>query len=99
MIKEENKSTIKLDVQMFAEKDIKKQSTNSLKRGITSYDKRISEHQNKVKNPSKYVEDWDKLPDYKKEGLKRHWNKEISNFKTSKEDRIKELKERGEYND
>ena len=99
IIKEENKSTIKLDVQMFAEKDIKKQSTNSLKKGITSYNKRISEHQNKVKNPSKYVENWDELPDYKKEGLKRHWNKEISNFQTSKEDRITELKERGEYND
>ena len=94
-----NKDIIKLDVQMFAEKDIKKQSTNSLKKGITSYDKRINEHQKKIDNPQKFIEDWDKKDVREQNGLVKHWKKEIKNFQTSKNDRIEELKERGEYNE
>lgn len=94
-----NSDKMKIDFQMFAEQDIKKQSTRSLQKGVASYNKRISEHQNKIKNPSKFVEGWGTLPSYKQEGLIKHWNKEIKNFQTSKNDRITELKERGEYND
>ena len=94
-----NSDRMKIDFQMFAEQDIKKQSTRSLQKGITSYDKRISEHQNKINNPSKFVKGWDNLPTYRQEGLIKHWKKEVENFRTSKNDRITELKERGEYND
>ena len=33
------------------------------------------------------------------EGLKRHWNKEIRNFKQSIQNRIDELKSRGDYDE
>ena len=35
----------------------------------------------------------------KKAGLIRHWIKEISNFKESIDNRINELKKRGDYNE
>ena len=92
-------STMKLDLQLFAEKDIKNQDSNSLKRAIRKYQKRIEEHKSKINNPQEYIEDWDSLPAMKQEGLKRHWNKEINNFNTSIDDRIAELKERGDYNE
>ena len=94
-----NYGTIPINIQLFAEKDIKKQSSDSLKKGIRSYEKRITEHQNKIKNPAEFVEGWNEMPAHKQEGLKRHWEKEIKNFKNSKDDRIAELKGRGEYDD
>ena len=44
----------------------------------------------------KYIDNWDSLSYLKKEGLKKHWKKEINNFETSIKDRILELKERGD---
>lgn len=43
--------------------------------------------------------EWDNYDQCYKDGLRRHWNKEIWNFKQSIQDRIDELKERGDYND
>lgn len=34
-----------------------------------------------------------------KKGLIKHWNKEIRNFNQSINDRIKELKDRGDYDE
>ena len=44
-----------LDIQMFAEKDIFRQDSNSLKKGIASYKKRISAHQQKIKHPELHI--------------------------------------------
>ena len=85
-----------IDLQFFGEKDIVNQSSNSLKRAIRKYQKRIEEHTNKIKDPEKYIDNWDSLSYLKKEGLKKHWKKEINNFETSIKDRILELKERGD---
>ena len=35
----------------------------------------------------------------RQEGLKKHWNKEIRNFNQSIQDRIDELKARGDYDE
>ena len=92
-------SKIKANLQYFAEKDIKNQESSSLKRAIKKYKKRIDEHNEKIKNPEKYIEDWQSLSSMKQEGLKRHWNKEIRNFNNSIDDRVAELKERGDFDE
>ena len=92
-------SKIKANLQYFAEKDIKNQESSSLKRAIKKYQKRIDEHNEKIKNPEKYIEDWQSLSSMKQEGLKRHCNKEIRNFNNSIDDRVAELKERGDFDE
>ena len=92
-------SKIKANLQYFAEKDIKNQESSSLKRAIKKYQKRIDEHNEKIKNPEKYIEDWQSLSSMKQEGLKRQWNKEIRNFNNSIDDRVAELKERGDFDE
>ena len=90
---------IDLDIQMFAEKDIYKQDSNALKRGINSYKKRILAHQQKIDNPEIHIADWASKDVREQDGLKKHWQKEIRNFQTSIDDRVVELKKRGDYNE
>ena len=92
-------STLKMDLQFFAEKDIKNQQSGSLKRAIRKYQARIEEHEAKIKNPKEIYPEWDTYDPRYQEGLKRHWNKEIRNFKQSIQDRVDELKERGDYDE
>ena len=70
-----------------------------MKRAIRKYQARIEDHEAKFKNlkelyPECYTYYW-----RYQEGLKRHWNKEIRNFRQSIQDRIDELKERGDYDE
>ncbi len=83
-------------MQLFSEKDLSKQKTNSLKKGIKNFKKRISEHEDKINNPEKYISNWHKLDEREKAGLIKHWQKEIDNFNKSIQNRIDELKRRGE---
>lgn len=91
--------TLKLDLQFFAEKDIKNQQSGSLKRAIRKYQARIEEHEAKIKKPKEIYPEWDTYDPRYQDGLKRHWNKEIRNFKQSIQDRVDELKERGDYDE
>jgi hypothetical protein len=90
---------IKINLQFFAEKDIKNQESASLKRAIRKYQKQIKEHQGKINDPKKYIEAWDSFDVRRQEGLKKHWSKEIRNFETSIKDRVDELKARGDYDE
>lgn len=90
---------LKIDLQFFAEKDIKNQESRSLKRAIRKYQARIEDHEAKIKNPKEIYPEWDTYDRRYQEGLKRHWNKEIRNFRQSIQDRIDELKERGDYDE
>ena len=90
---------IDLDIQTFAEKDIFKQDSNSLKRGINSYKKRILAHQQKIEHPEMHIADWENKDVREQDGLKKHWQKEIRNFQTSIDDRVDELKKRGDYDE
>ena len=90
-----NKS-LKINLQLFAEKDIHNQNSNSLKRAIRKYKARIAEHEDKINNPKKYVQDWLNYEERRKQGLIRHWKKEINNFEESIQNRIDELKKRGD---
>lgn len=95
----EKRNIHEMNLQFFAEKDIKNQSSSSLKRAIRKYQARIEEHETKINNPSEIYPDWDSFDERYQQGLKRHWNKEIRNFKQSIQDRIDELKERGDYDE
>ena len=90
---------IKMNLQFFAEKDIGNQSSNSLKRAIRKYRANILEHESKIKNPEKYISDWNIKDIREKNGLIKHWTKEIRNFNQSIDDRIEELKKRGDYDE
>ena len=98
IIKEKG-SILKMDLQFFAEKDIKNQESNSLKRAIRKFEKRIKEHEDYLDHPEAHCFDWNEKSKWEQEGLKRHWKKEIRNFNQSIQDRIDELKARGDYDD
>jgi hypothetical protein len=89
-------NSVKISTQFFAESDIKKQNSNSLKRAMRKYKDKIALHQDKIDNPQKYVADWDAKDIREQNGLKKHWQKEINNFQASIDDRIAELKKRGD---
>lgn len=91
--------SVKIDLQFFAEKDIANQSSNSIKRAMRKYSKKISLHQDKINNPQKYVDGWESKDAREKSGLVKHWQKEIRNFQISIDDRIAELKKRGDYDE
>lgn len=97
IIKSSSKS--RLSLQFFSEKDLQNQKSRSLEQGISNFKKRIAEHEEYIQNPKTHCPDWDNFSDMKKAGLIRHWNKEISNFKESIDNRINELKKRGDYNE
>ena len=93
----QNKSSEKTD--RTVESDLYRQDSSSLKRSIRKYQKRIDEHNDKISNPQKYVSNWDSLDDRNKEGLLKHWKKEINNFSDSIQRREEELKRRGDYDE
>lgn len=99
LINQGKSGIIKMNLQMFAEKDLANQKTLSLMKGIASFQEQIREHERKIANPKAYVPDWDNMDERAKQGLLRHWNKEIKNFRESVDNRIAELKRRGEYDE
>ena len=90
---------LKMDMQFFTEKDIKNQNSNSLKRSMRKFRDNIALHQDKIDNPQKYIPDWDALPDFRKAGAIKWWKREIRNYTNSYNERVDELKKRGDYDD
>lgn len=90
---------LRMNLQFFAEKDIKNQKSDSLKRAISKFEKRIAEHEDYLIHPEQHCWNWSEKSMQEQEGLKKHWQKEISNFNQSISDRIEELKKRGDYDD
>ena len=46
-----------------------------------------------------HIADWENKDVREQDGLKKHWQKEIRNFQTSIDDRVDELKKRGDYDE
>lgn len=90
---QDNPSIIVLDLQKFAEKDLKKQSESSLLKGIEALEQRISDHEEKIKEPDK-LSYWNDLSKKNQEGLLKHWKKEAQNFRESIKNRQEELERR-----
>lgn len=92
-----DKMLLKLDLQYFAERDLQRQNSNSIKRSIRKLSKRREEHKTYLVDPYEHAPDWDNLSEKEKQGLRKHWNKEIRNFTQQIEERKRILKERGDY--
>lgn len=94
------KLRFELNIQNFASKkdesDVYRQSNTSIRRGMRKLEKRVIEHENKIKNPEQYVKDFYQLPKERQEGLIRHWEKEIRTFKLGISLRKLTLSSRGE---
>lgn len=74
---------------------MRNQTSNQLRKGIRSFQKRIEEHWQKINNPEKFYSDWNDEPD-KQAGRIGHWQHEIKNFAESIQNRVEELNRRGE---
>lgn len=83
------------DLQLFVEQNLENQTSAQLRKGIRSFQKRINEHQEKIKNPWISYSDWFSEPE-RQPGRIKHWQKEIEDFKESIQNRIEELEKRGE---
>lgn len=83
------------DLQLFAEDALKNQTSNQLRRGIRSLNKRIEEHWAKIANPEEYYRDWFSEPE-RQPGRIRHWQKEIEDMEEAVRNRTDELNKRGE---
>ena len=90
---------MRISLQFFAEKDISNQESGSLKRALRKYIDKIELHKQKIANPQAFVDGWADKDAREQAGLIKHWQKEINNFQTSIDDRIAELKKRGDYDD
>ena len=84
-----------IGLQFFANKGIQKQSDAHLAKSISSWQKNVDLHKDKISNPGKYDQDWDSKSDAHKAGLLKHWNKEIKNFENNIIEAQEELKKRG----
>ena len=85
-----------VDLQLFGEKDIKRQSVSELRKGIKSFEDLIELHNYKIANPAEYYADWNDVPEKIQKGRIKHWEKEKRTFKESIQNREEELKRRGE---
>lgn len=83
------------DLQLFAEDAVKYQTSNQLRKGIRSLKKKIAIHQYKIEHPYESYSDWFSKPE-RQPGRIKHWQKEIENMEESIQNRIDELKKRGE---
>ena len=83
------------DLQSFAEDAVENQTSNQLRKGIRSLKKKIEIHQYKIENPWESYSDWFSKPE-RQPGRIRHWQKEIENMEESVQNRVDELKKRGE---
>lgn len=99
LTKNHKSGKIKLDIQLFAEKDIINQESSSLRRAIRKYKKQIALHRDKINNPEAVVPNWSTKDIREQNGLIKHWQKEIRNFQISIDDRIDKLKKRGDYDE
>ena len=94
-----SEKSVKINMQFFAESDLYKQESASLKRALRKYKSKIELHQAKINNPEKYIADWEKKDVREQRGLIKHWQKEIDTFQTSIDERIIELRKRGDYDE
>lgn len=91
-------SGIRVNLQLFANKNIAKMSSVQLEKSIKAWKSKVEEHREKISAPEKFYPDWDSFDERYKLGNIKHWQKEIDNFKTDISRAEKELKKRGDLN-
>lgn len=68
---------------------------NQIKKSITSWNKRIAEHKDKISNPEKYEADWNVFDEMHRNGEIKHWQHEIRVFEDNIRQAEEELNKRG----
>lgn len=91
-------SGIRVNLQLFANKNIAKMSSVQLEKSIKAWKSKVEEHREKISAPEKFYPDWDSFDERYKLGNIKHWQKEIDNFKTGISRAEEELKKRGDLN-
>lgn len=91
-------STIELKLQLFAE-NLDNKTSQELSKGIKSLERRIREHERKISDPQKYMNNWEGACEQEKNGTVKYWEKEIKRYQKQIDARIEKLKERGDYNE
>lgn len=86
---------VRMNLQLLASKDLLKQTDKQIMKGIKSNVKQIEKHKEKVLNPHLFDPEFNTYTDKHKEGLVRHWKKEIKTFEKNIGDSIEELEKRG----
>ena len=77
------------------EKGLDRQDSNSIRRSIRKIEKSKKEHEDKIKNPEKYIPNWNEKNDQYKRGILEYWRKEIVEKDRAIQRRKNKLKERG----
>ena len=95
-IEEKEEGRLRMNLQLFSEAALVDQKSSELRKGITSLQQKIEEHEYYLENPKVKWKDWDTFSEERKERELRHWRKEIRNFKESIQNRKDELVKRGE---
>lgn len=94
----ESKNTLKgVGLQYFAERDLKKQTSASIKKGLQTTRKRLDTHIDKVNHPEKYINGYETADPRYVSGTIKHWKHEIDVLEENIQNRIDELKLRGDY--
>jgi len=78
---EVNSQLFHINIYLFgAREEYANYDNEKLIKSINSHKKRIIEHEDKIKNPQKYVSSWETHREEYKMGLIKRWKKEIENF-------------------
>lgn len=83
-----------INIQLFQAKDYSHWQTKSMEKSLRSHKKTIALHEDKIKNPQKYVSDWENLPQNRREGLIRKWKHEVKTYTEDIRRITEELKKR-----
>ena len=69
-------------------------TTNQIRRGIKSFRQQIALHQDKIRDPQTYVQQWDILNPIEKDRLVGKWEKDVLRLRTQHDIWYVELKQR-----
>lgn len=79
-------SSIRMDLQLFAKGPrFDRQSKKQREKSVRSFEKNIDLHKDKIANPEKYVQEWGKWSERRKQGQLDFWEKEVARYQTQME--------------
>ena len=92
-----NDDKIKIGLQFFSNKSIKKQNEKQLQKSIASWKTNIEKHNDKISHPEKYDTGWAAKDERQRNGLINHWRKEIRYSELNISEAENEIKERRKF--
>ncbi len=96
--KTEGSKGLPIQIQLFANKNIPTMKSNQLEKSIASWQKKVAEHKEKIKNPHMYYSEWNSFSSRYKAGLVKHWEHEIKTFQNDIDSAKAELERRKQGN-